>query len=353
MTTKTVVIKIWSNILTWDNGLDLTTLERLVEHISEFQHAGNSVLLVSSWAVAMGKKILGMEHIKWMTETECGQLFSSVWQVSLVEVYKHLFHAQDLHISQALLTRRDFSDRERYNSMKRVLMTSLTLGIIPIINENDVLTPEELDFSDNDELASLVSAMVHADMLIILSNIDGLYDVYPGWNLMKHVDSIDENILGMVSKEKSSFWKGWMESKLKTGKLMIDLWIRLYIANGKHPDTLRQIFSWENPGTLFEAKEGNTVDSIRKWLRAWAVPAWRLQVSTIIADLLKAGKRASLLEIWVEQVDIHFSKWDVIEVTDTEGLRIGYGIAKIHSHEIDKNSNDRKIVIHTNYFIQV
>jgi len=97
-----------------------------------------------------------------------------------VEVYKHLFHVQDLHISQALLTRRDFSDRERYNSMKRVLMTSLTLGIIPIINENDVLTPEELDFSDNDELASLVSAMVHADMLIILSNIDGLYDVYPG-----------------------------------------------------------------------------------------------------------------------------------------------------------------------------
>lgn len=270
-----------------------------------------------------------------------------------MDTYTRYFDKYDIIISQALLTRRDFSDRERYNSIKKVLFTSLELWIVPIINENDVLSVEELDFSDNDELWALLAAMIWADKLIILSNINWLYDSFPNWNLIKKVEKIDKSILSMVWVDKSSMWKWWMESKLKTAKMMMDLWIKMYIANWKNKDTIEKIYNNSNPWTVFESIEEKKVDSLRKWLKAWAVPTGKLQVSTIIADLLKSGKRASLLEIWVEKVEKEFVKWDVVWVFDMEGCCIWYWIAKIDSNEIDKYSEERKIVIHTNYFINI
>lgn len=353
MNKETYVIKIWSNVLLWDSWIDEKVIENITSQVNLLKNNWNKVLLVSSWAVALWKKKMWLNIIKWLTNNESWQIFSSVWQVSLMDTYTKYFDKHNIIISQALLTRRDFSDRDRYNSMKRVLFTSLEQWIVPIINENDVLSEEELDFSDNDELWALLAAMIGASKLIILSNIDWLYDRFPNWTLIKKVEKIDQNILSMVWNDKSSMWKWWMESKLKIAKMMMDLWIKMYIANWKKDNTIELIYNDKNPWTLFESKEEKKVDSLRKWLKAGAVATWKIQVSTIIADLLKSWKRASLLEIWVEQIDEEFLKWDVVWVWDLEGFCIWYWVAKINSNEIDKNSGERKIVIHTDYFINL
>ncbi len=353
MNKEIYVIKIWSNVLLSNNWIDEDIINNIAHQVSLLKNNWINVLLVSSWAVAMWKKKMWTNTIKWLTKDECWQIFSSIWQTRLMDTYTKYFDKYDIIISQALLTRRDFSDRERYNSIKKVLFTSLELWIVPIINENDVLSVEELDFSDNDELWALLAAMIWADKLIILSNIDWLYDSFPNWNLIKKVEKIDKSILSMVWVDKSSMWKGWMESKLKTAKMMMELWIKMYIANWKNKDTIEKIYNNSNPWTQFESIEEKKVDSLRKWLKAWAVPTGKMQVSTIIADLLKSGKRASLLEIWVEKIEKDFIKWDVVWVHDETGCCIWYWIAKINSLEIDKNSEDRKIVIHTNYFINI
>jgi len=267
-------------------------------------------------------------------------------------MYQDYFNFFDINVSQALLTRVDFSNRDRYNSMKKVLLKSLESWVIPIINENDVLSQEELDFSDNDELSALIAAMVWSENLIILSNIDWLYDSFPWWNLIKEVNIIDNNIFSMVWKTKSSLWKWWMNSKLKTASLIMDLWIEMYLANWKQEWIIENICDWKKTWTLFKSLNTKKVDSIRKWLKTWAVPKWKIYVSNIIADLLKSWKRSSLLVIWVEKIINHFDIKEVVEVCDENWNCIWYWIAKIPSIEIDKVSlNSNKIVIHTDYFI--
>jgi len=345
------VIKLWSNVLLNDLWIDKKIISNVVLWVNYLRKKWDYVIIVSSWAVASWKRKVWLQTIKWLSEIESWQVFSSLWQVTLMNIYQDFFDFFWINVSQALLTRKDFSDIERYNSMKKVLLKSLELWVVPIINENDVLSQEELDFSDNDELSALIAAMLWAEKLLILSNIDWLYDSFPGWNLIKQVDTIDETIFSMVWIVKSSYGKWWMESKLKTAKMVMDLWIEMYLANWKIEWIIEKIWDGENPWTLFKAKTKKQIDPIRKWLKTWAVPKWKIQVSTIIADLLKSGKRSSLLEIWVEKIEKHFEKKDVVEVCDEKWNCLWYGIAKIWSYEIDKKSLTSKIVIHTNYFM--
>ena len=135
---------------------------------------------------------------------------------------------------------------------------------------------------------------------------------------------------------------------------MMDLWIDMFIANGKKDSQVIEIMNWNNPWTLFQAQKNSKVDSLRKWLKAWAVPEWKIRVSNIISDLLKSHKRASILEIWVEEILKEFKKWEVVSVCDELWEQIWFWIAKIDSSSISKNSQDiTKIVIHTDYFINV
>lgn len=347
------VIKLWSNVLLDDNWIDKKVISNVVTWVNYLKRKWDYVIIVSSWAVASWKIKLWTSNIKWLTEIESWQVFSSLWQVSLMNIYQNFFDFYWINVSQALLTRKDFSDRDRYNSMKKVLLKSLDLWVVPIINENDVLSQEELDFSDNDELSALIAAMIWADKLLILSNIDWLYDNFPWWNLIKEVDKIDESIFSMVWVTKSTMWKWWMESKLKTARLVIDLWIEMYLANWKIEWIIEKISEWKNPWTLFKSDSKKQIDSIRKWLKTWAIPKWKIQVSTIIADLLRSWKRSSLLEIWVEKIEKHFEKKDVIEICDEYWFCLWYWIAKIWSSEIDKKSLTSKIVVHTDYFMWI
>lgn len=349
-----IVIKLWSNVLLDNDWVNKEIISRVVSWVNSLMKKWKFVILVSSGAVALWKKKIWKVGIKWLTSIESEQVFSSLWQVWLINIYQEYFNAFDINVSQALLTRKDFSDRERYNSMKKVLIKSLESWIVPIINENDVLSQEELDFSDNDELSALIAAMVWSEKLVILSNIDWLYDSFPWWNLIKEINTIDEKVFSMVWTSKSTFWKWWMDSKLKTASLIMDLWIEMFLANWKEEWIIERIWNWENPWTVFRSLSNKKVDSIRKWLKTWAVPKWKILVSTIIADLLKSGRRSSLLVIWVEKIVNHFEIKDVVEVCDEKWACIWYWMAKIPSIKVEKLSwNTNKIVIHTDYFISV
>lgn len=254
MKKETYIIKIWSNVLMSDNWINENVIKKIVSQVSEMKNKWYNVIIVTSWAVAMWKKILWISELKNMSKLESSQIFSSIWQAELMHIYSKLFEKYSIKISQALLTRRDFENIESYDSVKRVLLTSLSLWIVPIINENDVISQEELSFSDNDELSALLCSMILADNLIILSSIDWFYDNFPSWNLIKEIEKIDENIYSMVWIEKSSMWRWWMESKLNTAKKMMNLWIDVYIANWKIDWVITEIVSWKNPWTLFKAK---------------------------------------------------------------------------------------------------
>jgi len=341
-------------VILGDHGVDQVFLANLAVSVWKAKESGKQIIIVSSWAVGLGKKILRHNTIKWLAKTESGQIFSSVGQTSLMQHYIQFFSPLGITVSQALLTRKDFVDREGYLNMKQVLLRSLEMGIVPIINENDVLSQEELDFSDNDQLGALITGMVGGKALILLSNIDGLYDRFPWGNLIKEVSEITPETFEMACEVKSTFGTWGMASKLTTAKLLLDLGIDMYLANGKNPSSLQEIFAWKNPWTLFHTPLSIKVDSLKKWLKAWAVPTGKLEVSTIISDLLKFWTHASLLEIWVEKILSSFEKWEVVDVCDETGKTIWYGIAKIASSQISKfRDESTKIVIHTDYFIKV
>lgn len=251
MKNEIYVIKLWSNVLLDHWGVDKHVIENVVYGVNYLKSINIKVIIVSSWAVALWMKKLWKRIINPLNFIESEQIFSSIWQTSLMNIYSEYFNKYSIEVSQALLTRKDFLDGDRYESMKNVLVSSLWEKIIPIINENDVLSQEELNFSDNDELSALVAKMVWASKLIILSNIDWLLDNFPNWNIIWEVNNIDKNILSMVWNEKSSHWKWWMNSKLIIANDMMNLWIKMYLANGKKKWIIEKIANWENVGTLF------------------------------------------------------------------------------------------------------
>lgn len=349
------VLKLGSNILLKNWKIDENVIKHITKTIFNLKQQNIDTIIVSSWAVALGRNYLWIDLINWLTKIESSQVFASVWQPILMEYYKYYLAFNTLKVSQVLLTRRDFSIKENYNSIKKVLFSSLSSNIIPIINENDVITPEELDFSDNDQLAVLVSGMIGASKIIILSNVNWLYNNHPDnwWVLVKLIDKIDENIINMASDKKSTYWKWGMLSKIKTAKMAMDLWIDMYIINWKKNWLIEKLVNWENPWTLFKSEVKTKIDSIRKWLKAWAVPVWKIQVSTIIWDLLKNKKRASILAIWIEKIIYNFLEKDVVEVINEHWECLWLGIAKMNSVDIieTKNNLESKIVIHTDYFM--
>ena len=352
---KIYIVKLGSAVLIDGDTLNTGVMQDIIAWVISFIQSWIAVIIVSSGAVAIGRQIL-VKHWIARQKKDVGyeQICASIGQPLLMKYYNDAFEKYGMTVSQGLLTRRDFAERESYISMKQLLLSSLSLSIVPIINENDVLSPEELDFSDNDQLSALVAGMVGAEKLIILSDVAWLYDRHPddGWKIVKEVSTIDARILAMVDTRKSSVWKWWMMSKLKTAKLIMDLGIDMILASWKVRNILPMIARDENPWTLFHAPSPKSIDTMRKWLKAWAVPKWKIIVSTIISDLLQQKKRTSLLVIGVEQIIKDFWKWDIVEVCDERGKCLGIGISKMKSDEVlrAKERGESKIVIHTDYY---
>lgn len=234
-----IVIKVGSNVLTRDNGkLDVTRVSAIVDQVAWLRRQGHDVVLVSSGAVACGRGELTVDHD--LDSVEQRQLFSALGQVKLIGLYYDLFREHSLHVGQVLTMKENFEQGEQYDNQKACMTVMLENGVVPIVNENDTVCVTELMFTDNDELSGLIAMMLQADMLILLSNIDGIYTGNPNdpqSTLIRKVDA-HTDLSQYIQTSKSSMGRGGMVSKYSTARKVQLGGTKVIIANGKRDDIL-------------------------------------------------------------------------------------------------------------------
>ena len=235
-----IVVKIGSNALTRPDGrLDVTRMSALVDQIAWLRQKGHEVILVSSGAVACGRRELkNVDHE--LDSVEQRQLFSAMGQAKLIGLYYDLFREYHIHVGQVLTMKENFRPGEQYENQRACMRVMLENGVLPIVNENDTVSVTELMFTDNDELSGLIAQMMEADTLILLSNIDGIYDRHPDdpeAQLIKEV-APGRDLSEYIQPEKSAFGRGGMHSKYTTASKVSQAGIRVIIANGERENIL-------------------------------------------------------------------------------------------------------------------
>lgn len=239
---KRIVIKVGSNVLTTDAGkLDITRMSALVDQIAWLRWHGYEVILVSSGAVACGRRELHIDHH--LDSVEQRQLFSAIGQVKLVNLYYDLFREYHIHIGQVLTMKEHFLSEKSYNTQRQCMEVMLENGVLPIVNENDTVSVDELMFTDNDELSGLIAQMLGAQTLVLLTNVDGIYTGDPSLPESEVIRSVaqDESLEKYISSAKSSAGRGGMESKYNTARKVSEAGIKVIIANGNREDILRNL----------------------------------------------------------------------------------------------------------------
>lgn len=241
------MVKVGSNVLTTDNGkLDITRMSSLVDQIAWLRWHNYDVVLVTSGAVACGRKELQVDHL--LDSVEQRQLFSAMGQVKLINLYYDLFREYNIHIGQVLTTKENFQSERSYQNQKACMEVMLENGVLPIVNENDTVSIEELMFTDNDELSGLIAKMVGAQMLVLLTGVDGLYNgnpANPDSQVIRHIKS-GEDLSRYIQSEKSSAGRGGMVSKYKTASEVAASGIKVIVANGNRNNILIDLA--EKPG---------------------------------------------------------------------------------------------------------
>lgn len=254
---KTIVIKVGTSTITYPNGkLNLRMIERLCWMISDLKNRGKNVVLVSSGAIGVGSKSLGFETRPQKTSEK--QAAAAVGQAILMQIYQNFFNMYTHTIAQILLTKTDFEDDARRENIENTFDELLSHGIVPIINANDTTSTYEIEFSDNDHLAASVAVLLKADMLILLTDIDALYDsdprVNPEAKRIKIVEEVTSEIEQMAGTAGSKFSVGGMATKISAAKYCADNGIDMVIANGRDAEIIERIVDGEDVGTLFIGK---------------------------------------------------------------------------------------------------
>jgi len=331
------VIKIGSALLTADGrGLDHQALAGWVSQIVAIQQKGIQVLLVSSGAIAEGMKRLG-----WASRPQAlhhQQAAAAIGQMGLIQTYESCFQTFGYHTAQILLTHDDLSCRTRYLNAKNTLQTLLNLNVIPIINENDTIATDEIRFGDNDTLAGLVTNLVMSDLLIILTDQDGMFDADPREKIdakLIHQIPSDAAILDQVASDRGgALGRGGMATKLRAARLAARSGAATIIANGRTPDVLKQIYHGEDVGTFLSVSK-RPLPARKQWL------AGQLRVlGQLILDqgathaLCHAGK--SLLPIGITAVQGHFHRGDLVACLDAAGQEIARGLVNYDANELNK-----------------
>ncbi len=237
-----IVVKVGSNVLTRTDGkLDVTRMSALVDQIAALRKEGIEVILVSSGAVACGRRELTVDHQ--LDTVEQRQLFSAIGQVKLVGLYYDLFREFGIHVGQVLTMKENFEPGEQYENQRACMTVMLENGVLPIVNENDTVSVTELMFTDNDELSGLIAQMMQADTLILLSNIDGIYDRHPDDPQAVLIQEVapGRDLSQYIKEEKSAFGRGGMHSKYTTASKVSQAGIRVIIANGERDNILTHL----------------------------------------------------------------------------------------------------------------
>ncbi len=252
-----IVVKVGSNVLTRDDGkLDVTRMSALVDQIAWLKRNDYEVILVSSGAVACGRRELKVDHS--LDSVEQRQLYSALGQVKLIGLYYDLFREFHIHVGQVLTMKENFQPGEQYENQRACMKVMLENGVLPIVNENDTVSVTELMFTDNDELSGLIAQMMQADTLILLSNIDGIYTGNPDDPQSQLIRDVEKgaDLSQYIQTEKSAFGRGGMHSKYTTASKLSQQGIRVIIANGERENILIDLVErpQETPHTDFKSK---------------------------------------------------------------------------------------------------
>lgn len=332
---RRVVVKVGTSTLTYSNGqLNLQRIECLVREMADLHNRGIEVLLVSSGAIGVGATRMGYKK-KPRTIPE-KQALAAIGQGTLVQLYEKLFSEYGKTVAQVLLTRGDLDERLRYLNATNALLAILGLGVIPIINENDTVVVEEIKFGDNDTLSALVAGIVDADLLIILSDVDGLYDCdpreYPEACLQNEVYEITPEMEENSTNRGSSFSSGGMLTKLKAAHISMTAGVSMIIANGSEDNVIRRIMDGEEIGTLFIPRE-EKMQARKKWIAFGTVPQGQVVVDAGAGKaLLEKGK--SLLPSGIVEVEGDFERGTVVAVATIDKREIARGVVNYSSDEI-------------------
>lgn len=352
---KRVVVKVGSQVLCEEQGvLNLTVLARLATEIGDLAAAGWQVLLVSSGAVASGAGIMrseaGAKRLERIGNPVIRkQALAATGQVRLMETWRKHLGERGLTVAQVLASRGDFQTRRHYLNMRACIEALLQAGIVPIVNENDVVAVTELMFTDNDELAGLLSTMLNADLLCLLSTVPGVLDAeqarIPRWDETGH--QVEE----LVQRGTSALGRGGMHSKIAVARKTAGLGTEVVIGDGTEPGILRRVVGGEDAGTRFEARRETT--PAKRWLaNAKAAANGSVVVNAGAEAALRDRSRlASLLPVGVDAVDGPFEKGDVIEIRNAEGRVLGCGRAR-YGHEEARallGQRGHKPLIHYDY----
>ncbi len=335
---RRIVAKLGTNVLTaGTDRLNVEVMSALAGQVARLHKRGADVIIVTSGAIAAGRHRLGVQ--KERKDIPFRQVLAAIGQSDLMQAYQELFTWHDITVAQTLLTRRDLADRQGYLNARNTLLAMLELRVVPVINENDVVAIDEIEGSkigDNDNLSALVTNLVDADLLALLTDTGGLYTadprLDPAAKLIPRVDRIDARVRALARDTSSGAGVGGMATKLQAAKLATAGGADMIIAAGKEPDILVRLAQGEAVGTLFPAA-GDRMESRKRWMLAGLSIKGSIIVDSGAARVLREDKR-SLLPAGVRDVEGSFQRGQAVCVIDPEGNRIACGIANYSSDEV-------------------
>lgn len=340
-----LVVKLGTGVLTDSRKqIDPTQLEQLVAQIAAQRKAGKEIVLVTSGAVGAGMGALNLQ--KRPTELAELQACAAVGQSRLMAKYGELFAKHDLHVAQVLLTHEDLEHHERHLNARNTLVTLLNRSVIPVINENDAVSFTEIKFGDNDKLSALVASLLPADLLVILTTVDGVIENFGKKNpktisTIEQIDSAIEKLAGGTSSETAV---GGMKSKIAAAKIVVRSGIPLVIASGKKKNVLAKILAGENEGTLFVAQP-NKLQGRKRWIAFFHHPKGALFVDDGAKRALRESGK-SLLPPGVARCEGNFDAGEVLRICDLNGTEFARGISKFGATEIRDKKLARVELVH-------
>lgn len=333
---RRVVLKVGSNVLTTKNGLNLNLISSLSRQISNLMNQGLELIFVSSGAMASGVKKLGLPGRP--EEIPKRQAVAAVGQAGLIMEYEKAFERFNIKVAQILLTSEDLNHRRRYLNSRNTINTLLSWKVVPIINENDTIMVEEIKLGDNDNLSAMITLLMDAQLLINLTDIDGLYDCdprkNPGAKLLSVVSTIGKDIVRIAGDIPGTLGTGGMLSKVQAARKVTAAGIPMVIANGEAPDILLRLFKGESPGTFFVPNK-EKLASRKCWIAFTLKPKGILRIDDGAAEaVLKNGK--SLLPSGITDVEGEFGVGASVCFATKEEEPFGCGLVNYSSLEIRK-----------------
>jgi glutamate 5-kinase len=342
---KRIVVKIGSSLLTANGqGLDIAAISHWAKQIADLHNAGHEIILVSSGAVAEGMVRMKLTHRP--TDLPSLQACAAIGQMGLIQTWSSVLENHAIQTAQVLLTHDDLADRRRYLNSCDALQNLIDWKVVPLINENDTVATAEIRFGDNDTLAAMVAGQVHADLLIILTDQQGMFDSDPRSNpnakLFHTVRALDESLFDMAGGG-GKFGRGGMLTKVRAARLAAKSGCPTLIASGESAQVLARLMSGELLGTLF-ITDNDRMTAHQQWLAAHLQTAGRLVLDDGAVKAIKDNHR-SLLPVGVKAVEGHFDRGDVVECVDSQGGRVAVGRVNFSSRsaEIVKGLSSDKV----------